>query len=161
VLAGPHFAADVPAHSLVAPPTAVVPSSAPALDEILVEPHTFLVSVLAHAVDAVLEVFLAPFGSGSPLQSPMLWTVLAFVRDEFERLFIPHAASSQTTSALDQGPNLLVNPGAEVGDPSLSGYASVTIPGWTLTGTPTVIKYGTERRFPVPTATPGPVLPSR
>ena len=150
---------DVPAYSLVAPPTAVVPSPPPALDEILEEPHTFLVSALAHAVDAVLEVFLAPFGSGSPLQSPMLWTVLAFVRDEFERHFIPHAASSQTTSSLDQGPNLLVNPGAEVGDPSLSGYAAVTVPGWTLTGTPTVIRYGTARRFPVPTATPGPVLP--
>ena len=77
------------AYSLVAPPTAVVPAPPPALDEILEEPHTFLVSALAHAVDAVLEVFLAPFGSGSPLQSPMLWTVLAFVRDEFERLFIP------------------------------------------------------------------------
>ena len=49
-----------------------------------------------------------------------------------------------------------MNPGAEVGDPSLSGYAAVTIPGWTLTGTPTVIKYGTERRFPVPTANAGP-----
>jgi hypothetical protein len=151
---------DGPAYSLVAPPTAVVPAPPPTLDEILEEPHTFLVSALAHAVDAVLEVFLAPFGSGSPLQSPMLWTVLAFVRDEFERYFNPHATSSQTTSAVDQGPNLLVNPGAEVGDPSLSGYAAVTIPGWTLTGTPTVIKYGTARRFPVPTSTPGPVLPS-
>src|SRR6476646_6348982 len=79
---------DVSAYSVVAPPpTAVVPSPPPTLDEILEEPHTFLVSALAHAVDAVLEVFLAPFGSGSPLQSPMLWTVLAFVRDEFERLF--------------------------------------------------------------------------
>ena len=151
---------DGPAYSLVAPPTAVVPAPPPTLDEILEEPHTFLVSALAHAVDAVLEVFLAPFGSGSPLQSPMLWTVLAFVRDEFERYFNPHAASSQTTSAVDQGPNLLVNPGAEVGDPSLSGYAAVTIPGWTLTGTPTVIEYGTARRFPVPTSTPGPVLPN-
>ena len=47
-----------------------------------------------------------------------------------------------------QGPNLLVNPGAELGDPSLSGYASVTVPGWMATGTPTVIKYGTLRSYP-------------
>jgi len=90
----------------------------------------------------------------------MLWTVLAFVRDEFQRPFIPQGASGLTTTSLGQSPNLLVNPGAEAGDPSLSGYASVTVPGWTQTGTPTVIKYGTQRRFPVPTASPGPVLPS-
>ena len=56
-------------------------------------------------------------------------------------------------------PNLLVNPGAEVGDASLSGYSSVTVPGWTVTGTPTVIEYGTLRRLPWPLANPGPTLP--
>ena len=145
---------------MVAPPTAVVPAPPPDLEDILEEPHTHLVGVVAHVADAVLEVFLTPFGSGSPAQSPVLWSVLAFVRDEFQRPFIPRGASGQTTTSLNQSPNLLVNPGAEAGDPSLSGYASVTVPGWTQTGTPTVIKYGTERRFPVPTATPGPVLPS-
>ena len=59
-----------------------------------------------------------------------------------------------------QSPNLLVNPGAELGDPSLSGYSSVTVPGWTVTGTPTVIDYGTMRRLPFPFATPGPTLPA-
>ena len=44
-------------------------------------------------------------------------------------------------------PNLLVNPGAEAGDPSLSGFSAVTVPGWTLTGTPTVIRYGTPRNL--------------
>ena len=146
--------------SLVAPPTAMVPAPPPDLDDILEEPHTQLVGVVAHLADAVLDVFLTPFGPGSPAQSPVLWSVLAFVRDEFQRPFIPIGASGQTTSSLNQSPNLLVNPGAEAGDPSLSGYASVTVPGWTQTGTPTVIKYGTERRFPVPTASPGPVLPS-
>lgn len=46
-------------------------------------------------------------------------------------------------------PNLLVNSGAEVGDPSLTGYGSVTIPGWAVTGTPTVIRYGTPREVHV------------
>jgi len=54
-------------------------------------------------------------------------------------------------------PNLLANPGAETGDPSVSGNSSVSIPGWTVTGTPTVIQYGTPRNmWPVglPFATP-------
>jgi hypothetical protein len=58
------------------------------------------------------------------------------------------------------GPKLLLNGGAELGDPSLSGYSSVTVPGWTVTGTPTVIQYGTQRRFPLPLGSPGPILPS-
>ena len=66
--------------------------------------------------------------------------------------------------AVDPAPmmssNLLVNPGAEFGDPSLSAYSSVTVPGWSVTGTPTVIKYGTRRRLPWPLGTPGPTLPA-
>lgn len=108
----------------------------------------------------MLEPLLAPWGPGSPAQSPLLWTVLAFARNEFGRFFFPNMAPTPAVPSLVLGPNLLVNPGAELGDPSLSGYAAVTVPGWTVTGTPTVIKYGTERRFPAPTSTPGPVLPS-
>ena len=63
-------------------------------------------------------------------------------------------------AAVIQSPNLLVNPGAELGDPSLSGYSAVSVPGWTETGTPTVIEYGTLRRLPWPTASPGPTLPA-
>jgi len=59
-----------------------------------------------------------------------------------------------------QSPNLLVNPGAELGDPSLSGYSSVSVPGWIPTGTPTVIKYGTLVRLPSPLSSPGPTLPA-
>ena len=65
------------------------------------------------------------------------------------------------TQAPTPGPqsgNLLANPGAESGDPSLSGYASVTVPGWTVTGTPTVIQYGTLRRMPGLFGTKGPTL---
>jgi hypothetical protein len=150
----------VAALSPAAPPTAVIPAPPPSLDEILEEPHTFLVSAVAGLAGAVFNVFLAPLGPGSPLQSPMLWTILAFVRDEFERILVPQATPGNVSSSLAQSPNLLVNPGAEAGDPSLSGYAAVSVPGWVLTGTPTVIQYGTQRRFPVPTPTPGPVLPS-
>jgi hypothetical protein len=146
--------------SLAAPPTAVVPAPPPRLGDIVEEPHTYLVGAVAQAAGAVLNVFLAPFGQGSPGQSPLMWTVLAFARNEFQRPSIPNAASGQVTPSLNQSPNLLINPGAEAGDPSLSGYAAVTVPGWSQTGTPTVIEYGTQRRFPVPTASPGPVLPA-
>ena len=55
----------------------------------------------------------------------------------------------------------MVNPGAELGDPSLSGFSAVTIPGWTLTGTPTVIEYGTPRNlWPIGTSFKMPDLPS-
>ena len=55
----------------------------------------------------------------------------------------------------DQSPNLLVNPGAEFGDPSLAAYSAVTIPGWQTQGTPTVIQYGTTRRPSSFLAVPG------
>jgi Phosphoesterase family len=70
------------------------------------------------------------------------------------------APASAADPAPIQSPNLLVNPGAELGDPSLSGYSSVTVPGWTVTGTPTVIKYGTRVRLPSPLSSPGPTLPA-
>ena len=159
----PSFAAETagPAmKSLATPPTAGVPAPRPDLGDVLEEPHTYLVGAVAQVAGAVLNVFLAPFGQGSPAQSPMLWTVLAFARNQFQRPIIPNAASGQTTSSLNQSPNLLINPGAETGDPSLSGYAAVTVPGWSQTGTPTVIEYGTQRRFPVPTRIAGPVVPA-
>ncbi|MGA9492016.1 MAG: hypothetical protein WBV80_17435, partial [Mycobacterium sp.] len=52
--------------------------------------------------------------------------------------------------------NLLVNPGFETADPSGSGYSGVTIPGWTETGTPTVIAYGTQGGYPLGLSTPFP-----
>jgi len=82
------------------------------------------------------------------------------VRRQFAKPFADQtpAAAARLTSQTDalgsvspladpmMSPNLLVNPGAEVGDASLSGYSSVTVPGWTVTGIPTVIEYGTPRR---------------
>ncbi len=109
---------------------------------------------------------------GAPAQAPLLFTILAWVRREIETVLNPTGTpSAQQLSALTvdppaaavdpaMSPNLLVNGGAELGDPSLSGYSSVTIPGWTVTGTPTVIKYGTLRQLPLGLSTPGPTLPA-
>jgi hypothetical protein len=41
-------------------------------------------------------------------------------------------------------------------DPSGSGYSGVTIPGWTETGTPTVIAYDTPRGYPLALSFPFP-----
>jgi hypothetical protein len=145
--------------TLSRPPVAVVPAPAPRLDEIVEEPHTFLVGVVTHVVNTMLKPLLAPFAPGGSGQGPFLWTMLAFVRDEFRRIMFPNGSADPATPSLIEAPNLLVNPGAELGDPSLSGYSTVTVPGWAVSGTPTVIEYGTLRRFPAPTASPGPTLP--
>jgi Phosphoesterase family len=52
--------------------------------------------------------------------------------------------------------NLLVDPSFESADPSGSGYSGVTIPGWTETGTPTVIAYGTQGGYPFAFSSPLP-----
>ena len=107
---------------------------------------------------------------GAPAQAPLLFTILAWVRREIETVLNPTPPAQQLSAltvdppaaAVDpaMSPNLLVNGGAELGDPSLSGYSSVTIPGWTVTGTPTVIKIGTLRQLPLGLSTPGPTLPA-
>src|SRR6201995_902941 len=59
----------------------------------------------------------------------------------------------------DPGPmseNLLVNPSFETADPSGSGFSGGTIPGWTESGTPTVIQYGTQGGYPFGFSTPLP-----
>lgn len=70
----------------------------------------------------------------------------------------PIAPLSADTQLMSQ--NLLVNPGFETADPSGSGYSGVTIPGWTETGTPTVIAYGTPMGYPSPVSTPIPAWSS-
>lgn len=82
-------------------------------------------------------------------------------RREFgQNLGLKTAAVTPTTPSQPQSPNLLLNSGAEFGDPSLSGYASVTIPGWSVTGTPTVIQYNTLRRLPGLFGAEGVTLPA-
>src|ERR1700722_13165466 len=52
--------------------------------------------------------------------------------------------------------NLLADPNFEMADPSGSGYSGVTIPGWTETGTPTAIAYGTQGGYPLGLSSPFP-----
>jgi Phosphoesterase family len=59
-----------------------------------------------------------------------------------------NGADAQDAQPMSQ--NLLVDPNFESADPSGSGYSGVTIPGWTETGTPTVIEYGTQGGYPSP-----------
>ena len=113
-----------------------------------------VVTVAKRILQTILQPLVSTLPSNVPTQGPVLWTVLAWVRKEVEQNLFPAQAVSvpwPVTSA-----NLLVNPSAEFGDPSLSGTSSVTIPGWTVTGTPTVIEYGTPRRVASPLSTPGP-----
>lgn len=131
---------------------------------------------LASSLVAAASGPLPPPGPQAPASpSAVLLVVLAGMRNEIEQtllkettvagaqqvsaLTVDRSGSAADTADIVQSPNLLVNPGAEVGDPSLSGYSSVTMPGWTVTGTPTVIKYGTLRRLPFPFA-PLPALPA-
>ena len=92
-------------------------------------------------------------------QSPVAWAVLHVARRAV-RGSATRAASSTTSQSLVMSPNLLANPGAETGDPSLSGNSAVSIPGWTVTGTPTVIQYGAPRNsWPVGLSFATPDLP--
>ncbi|WP_409428438.1 alkaline phosphatase family protein [Mycobacterium sp. SMC-11] len=68
----------------------------------------------------------------------------------------PVGAASADAQAMSQ--NLLVNPSFETADPSGSGYSGVTIPGWTESGTPTVIAYGTPVGYPSPVSFPLPTV---
>ena len=65
-------------------------------------------------------------------------------------------AAVPTADAQSMSENLLVNPGFETADPSGSGFSGVTIPGWTESGTPTVIAYGTQGGYPLGLSTPIP-----
>ncbi|MGI9125816.1 MAG: alkaline phosphatase family protein, partial [Mycobacterium sp.] len=113
----------------------------------------FVGDALVGVTQAVARAVAYATGSGTiaptdpPLQPP---TVSADV-----------VLTAAQTALVTESPNLLVNPGAEFGDPSLTGNASVTVPGWTVTGTPTVIEYGTPRNaWPLGTPFAFPDLPA-
>ncbi|MEB3031732.1 alkaline phosphatase family protein [[Mycobacterium] nativiensis] len=89
-------------------------------------------------------------GSVSAMLGPQLDTELVSWLGSLD----PIAQVSADTQLMSQ--NLLVNPGFETADPSGSGYSGVTIPGWTESGTPTVIAYGTPVNYPSPVSTPFP-----
>jgi hypothetical protein len=142
--------------------TTVTPQVNPAPFTGLLAPLNIVTTAVSTVLDWVGFGLSMTSGPASPIQTPLLWTLYAFVRREFDQTLVSLTAppAAQQLSALTvESPNLLMNPGAEVGDPSLSGYSSVTIPGWTVTGTPTVIQYNTPNRLPWPFASPGPTLP--
>jgi hypothetical protein len=119
--------------------------------------------LLIGVTQAVARVVATLTGSGtiaptdSPLPPPPAEAGPPVVQSDV----VLTAAASPLANAAVQSANLLVNPGAELGDPSISGYSAVTIPGWTLTGTPTVIEYGAPRNlWPIGTSFPMPNLPS-
>jgi len=88
------------------------------------------------------------------------WSALGQQLETALNTWFNHVApAGETTASADTQPmsqNLLVNPDFEIADPSGSGYSGVTIPGWTETGTPTVIQYGTPLGFPSPLSSPFP-----
>ncbi|MBU3750839.1 MAG: phosphoesterase [Mycobacterium sp.] len=151
--------APAPATTVAAPAPAatITPAARPAASTARALPASTTVKLVSTA----LAPLLGGGTGGAPGQAPLLFSVLAWARKEFERLVGITPAAAVTATSQTLSPNLLVNPGAELGDPSLSGYSAVSIPGWTLTGTPTVIKYGASRTlWPIGVSFPMPNLPS-
>ena len=112
------------------------------------------------AAVTAMKPLSVPRPGDTPDQSPLGWSVTAVARRESTQRLLRARTVAVATTGLVMSPNLLVNPGAEVGDPSLSGFSAVTIPGWTVTGTPTVIRYGTPRNsWPIGLSFPMPDLP--
>jgi hypothetical protein len=65
-----------------------------------------------------------------------------------------YAAASEANAA-EYGVNLIVNGNAEGGPFSLDGGPVANIPGWAVSGAPTVVKYGATGGFPT-SSDPGP-----
>ena len=110
------------------------------------DPVTQVVSGLLAAIGLNLNVTNSPVPAVPP---PTLMGVLELIRRETEATLActmsppvqpvltaattpdPSANVGPATAKPVQSPNLFVNPGAEMGDPSLSGYSTVSVPGWT------------------------------
>lgn len=125
-----------------------------------VTPVDVIVRAVSVPVAGFINSVLSPLAGGggplSPAGSPLLWTALAWARRE-----LGDAPAGASTASVTMSENLLINAGAESGDPSLSGNSAVTIPGWTVKGTPTVIEYGTPRNsWPVGLSFATPDLPA-
>lgn len=123
-----------------------------------------VVDELATAVTA----FLNSFNSDTPPQGPLIWSIVALARNEFERVvnILKTGSPVVATGDTNYSPNLLMNPGAEFGDASGLGNGTVTVPGWTVDGEPTVIAYGTLKNswptglsFQLPNLWPGVSFP--
>src|SRR5271166_5472458 len=120
--------------------------------------HDGFVQTLLHSASAVAGTEAANGSSLQTLKQDLLGLINAPSYALTGRPLIAPVAPGTPATPMSQ--NLLVNPGFEVADPSVSGYSGVTIPGWTVTGTPTVIPYATPRPiFPSPFSSSFPNLP--
>jgi hypothetical protein len=120
--------------------------------------HVGFVQTLLHSASAFAGTEAANGSSLQNLKQDLLGLINAPSYALTGRPLIAPGAPGTPATPMSQ--NLLVNPGFEVADPSVSGYSGVTIPGWTETGTPTVIPYGTPRAIlPSPLSSPFPNLP--
>jgi hypothetical protein len=120
--------------------------------------HVGFVQTLLHSASALAGTEAANGSSLQNLKQDLLGLINAPSYALTGRPLIAPGAPGTPATPMSQ--NLLVNPGFEVADPSLSGYSGVTIPGWTETGTPTVIPYGALRAIlPSPLSSPFPNLP--
>lgn len=108
-----------------------------------------LIDQVLNAMTSFLEMGSVSTVLGSPLDTELV---------SWLNSLDPVGAASADAQAMSQ--NLLVNPSFETADPSGSGYSGVTIPGWTETGTPTVIAYGTPMGYPSPVSAPIPAWSS-
>lgn len=146
-----------------AAPQAAAAGAAPAAPAAAVK-SAIAAHPIAAKVGSLAATALAPLlgnaTGGAPGQAPLLFSVLAWARKEFERVTGITPPAAGTTTSQTQSPNLLLNPGAEDSTPSGSGFSAVSMPGWTWTGTPTVIEYGTPKvLMPLGLAQPLPDLP--
>lgn len=158
-------AAAAPSAAVVMAPSQAAPTASPVtLPARSPAPTTAQARAATSTTQLMSETPSPLAGSGPgdvPWAAPLMWTAAALTRRDFGRVQVRSTAAALTATSLVESPNLLVNPGAELGDPSLSGFSAVTIPGWALTGTPTVIEYGTPRNlWPIGTSFKMPDLPS-
>ena len=113
----------------------------------------------AHSIATTLHSLL---GDGTPPSPATISSMLAYMGDELRRITGVGKTGAVTTTAVPAtGPNLLTNPGAELGDTAGYGNSAVSVPGWTASGTPTVVKYGELRNaWPVGLSFAWPNLPA-
>ena len=160
----PAAAQAAPAATVAAPAATTVQSAPAPADAAPARPTASAPRPAASAAPlfaAALTPLLGNGTGGAPGQAPFLFSVLAWAQKEFERITGVTPPAAITTTSQTQSPNLLANPGAELSTPSLSGFSAVSMPGWTVTGTPTVIEYGTLKvLMPLGLAQPLPDLPS-
>jgi hypothetical protein len=150
-----------PAAAVAAPAAAAVQSAAATAQPAAAASRPRPLAHVASLISAAIAPLLNGGTGGSPGQAPLLFTVLAWARKELDSIAGITPTSAGTTTAQTQSPNLIVNPGAELSTPSGSAYSAVTMPGWAVTGTPTVIQYGTPRvLMPLGISQSLPFLPS-